>query len=53
MAPPLGASAVDFAAGQTRANNAVVSLRGGGAVGVANVSSGTVDVVVDVNGYFK
>lgn len=53
VAPPLGASAVDFASGRTRANNAVVSLRGGGAIAVANVSSGTVDVVIDVNGYFK
>ncbi|HVT17518.1 MAG TPA: hypothetical protein VHQ90_15240 [Thermoanaerobaculia bacterium] len=44
-----------FNAGQTRANNAVVSLSGnplGSATATAQVP-GTVHLVIDVNGYFK
>lgn len=52
--PPL-ASTLNFSAGQTRTNNAVLSID---ATGVLTVSpavsgSGTVQMVVDVNGYFQ
>lgn len=50
-----GTSNVNFQAGQTRANNAVVSLAtdGSGSLGVLNGSSGTSHVLIDVNGYFQ
>jgi hypothetical protein len=48
-------SAINFAAGQVRSNNAVVALSkdGTGTFTVQLDSSGTLDLVVDVNGYFK
>jgi hypothetical protein len=52
--PPV-ASTLNFAAGVTRANNAVVTLAadGTGTVKVKNRSTGTVHFVLDVNGYFQ
>jgi hypothetical protein len=52
--PPL-ASSLNFTAGQTRANNAIVSLAadGSGTIKVKNGSAGTVHFVLDVNGYFQ
>lgn len=56
---PLGtmlpvASAINFGGGQTRANNAVASLGDGGALGVhVDQGSGTVHLIIDVNGYFQ
>jgi hypothetical protein len=52
--PPV-ASTISFRATQTRANNAMVVLAtdGTGTIGVKNDAAGTVDVVVDVNGYLK
>jgi hypothetical protein len=44
---------ITFAAGQTRANGAFVSLTPNGYVIVENRSNGTVHVVLDVNGYFE
>jgi len=46
---------IDFVAGLTRANNAIVTLAndGSGTVDVFNGSRGTVHVVIDVNGYFE
>ncbi len=53
MAPPL-VSAVNYAAGQTRAGNGVLTL---GAAGDFVVESdqltGTVHVIIDVSGYFQ
>jgi hypothetical protein len=50
--PP--SSSVNYASGQTRANNAVVSLGTDGALVVSvNQPSGTTHVVFDVNGYFQ
>jgi hypothetical protein len=47
-------SSINYAEGQTRANNAVVSLGADGALIVyVNQPSGTVHVVIDVNGYFQ
>ncbi len=49
------ASNINFAAGQTRANNAVVSLGPGGTVTVYCVGAGpgSVHLILDVNGYFE
>jgi plastocyanin len=47
-------SNVNFQAGQTRANNAIVKLGTGGAIGVSNgQGTGTVHFIADVNGYFE
>jgi uncharacterized repeat protein (TIGR01451 family) len=48
-------SMVNFAAGQTRANNAVVKLSPAGELTATAtlVAPGTVHVVIDVNGYFE
>ena len=49
------ASTVNFLPGQTRANNAVLPLSadGAGQLKIFNGSVGTLDVIVDVNGYFE
>jgi hypothetical protein len=49
------ASTVNFVAGQTRANNAIVMLAssGSGTFAVRNSATASVDVVIDVNGYFE
>jgi hypothetical protein len=55
---PLGsalplASTLNYATNQIRANNAIVPLGTGGAISIfCGQSSGTTDVVIDVNGYF-
>jgi hypothetical protein len=48
-------STIDYATGQVRANNALVALSndGTGTFTVHLDSGGTVELVVDVNGYFK
>lgn len=53
MAP--NTSTISFAANQTRANNAHVRLAtdGSGTLRIQNTSPGTVDVVVDVTGYYR
>jgi hypothetical protein len=50
-----GTSAINFAAGQTRANNAVPLLAydGSGSLKVINGGSGSVHFILDVNGYFE
>jgi hypothetical protein len=53
VSPPT-TSAINYAAGQTRANNAVLSLGANGALVVyVGQPGGTVHVVLDVNGYFQ
>lgn len=49
------ASTLNFTAGRTRANNAIVMLAssGSGTLAVRNSSTASVDVVIDVNGYFE
>jgi len=47
-----GTSTINFGPGQTRANNALVTL-GNGGIAVLNDSAGTVHFIVDVNGYFR
>jgi hypothetical protein len=48
-------STINFNAGQTRANNAILPLSsdGTGGVNIYNGSGGTVHVIIDVNGYFQ
>jgi len=48
-------STLNFAAGQTRANNAIVMLAssGSGTLALRNSSTASVHVVIDVNGYFE
>jgi uncharacterized protein GlcG (DUF336 family) len=54
LGPPL-ASTINFTAGATRANNAIVPLAtdGAGTIQVKNGSAGAAHVVLDVNGYFQ
>lgn len=52
--PPPETSVVNFAAGRTRANNAVALLGTAGKVSVTNgMSDGTVHVVLDASGWFE
>jgi hypothetical protein len=45
---------VDYRAGQTRANNGILGLGAGGDFVVeSGQPTGTVQVIVDVNGYFQ
>jgi hypothetical protein len=46
-------SVVNFRGGQTRTNNAIIGLSGAGALTVQNDATGTVHLVIDVNGYFQ
>jgi hypothetical protein len=47
------ASTINFSAGQTRANNAVLPLGMGGAVSIFNGGTGSAHVVIDVTGWFE
>ncbi|HSB64220.1 MAG TPA: hypothetical protein VLJ18_08640 [Thermoanaerobaculia bacterium] len=49
------ATAISFAPGKTRANNAVLRLAtdGSGTVAVLCASGGIADLIIDVNGYFE
>jgi hypothetical protein len=48
------ASSVNYVAGQTRANNAIVPLNGLGELAVhCSQASGTAHFILDVNGYFE
>jgi hypothetical protein len=52
--PMPGTSSIDFSPSRTRANNALVALAGSTPTfSVFNGSAGTVDFVLDVNGYFQ
>jgi hypothetical protein len=48
-------STINFAPGQTRANDAIIQIGGGttGSITVRNDASGTVHLILDVNGYFQ
>ena len=50
---PTSASTLSFSPRQVRANNAILSLSEAGTLSAENVSAAPVDVVVDVNGYFR
>gem|GEM_PF-3340924 len=51
-APPL-VSTINYRAGQTRANNAILLLGPAGDFDVACASVGTVEFILDVNGHFR
>lgn len=52
---PLGTSSINFAAGQVRANNAILMLatNGTGTVAVQNIGATGTQFLLDVNGYFQ
>jgi PKD domain-containing protein len=51
---PPTTSVINYSAGQTRANNAIVQLGPGGTISVqCDQPSGTVEFILDVNGYFE
>ena len=52
---PFGTSAINFAPGQVRANNAMLTLAtdGTGRLTVVNTSGAATHAVLDVNGYFR
>jgi hypothetical protein len=52
-ASPALTSTINFPAGVVRANNSILPLSAAGELGVSNGAAGTVDLVVDVNGYFQ
>jgi hypothetical protein len=51
--PTPDASTLNFTTGQNRANNGIVRLGAGGDLAIYSAPSGTVHVVLDVNGYFE
>jgi hypothetical protein len=52
--PAPNTSTINFRAGQVRANNAVLPLNGVGSMTVyCAIGAGTVDYIIDVNGYFQ
>ena len=53
-APLPSASAINYGAGQTRANNALLAIGPSGGLGVrCDQSAGSVHVLIDINGYFE
>jgi hypothetical protein len=47
-------SSINYAAGQTRANNAIVTLNAVGELAAfVSQAQGTVHLIIDVNGYFR
>jgi hypothetical protein len=52
-APSPVVSALNYAAGQTRGNNAIAPLSSAGQMAVRCSPSGTAHVILDVNGYFQ
>jgi hypothetical protein len=52
-APPPLTSSINYSAGQTRSNNAVVALGSGDFAVLASQPSGTVHLILDVNGYYE
>jgi hypothetical protein len=53
LSSPPTASTISFRAGRTRANNAIVYLASDGSFLVKNNAAGALDLILDVNGYFK
>jgi hypothetical protein len=51
--PAPGTNTVSYATGRTRANNAILALVDGRLSALVNQPSGTVHLVVDVNGFFR
>jgi fibronectin type 3 domain-containing protein len=54
LSTPSPASVISFSAGWVRANNGVLGLSPGGGLTVyTDMASGTVQLIIDVNGYFQ
>ncbi len=53
IASPPATSTLSFRAGRTRANNTIVSVASDGSFLVKNNGGGSLDFVLDVNGYYK
>ena len=53
LASPPTASSLSFRTGRTRANNALVYIASDGSFLVKNNSAGTLDIIVDVSGYYR
>jgi hypothetical protein len=54
LGTPPSATAISFSMGQTRANNGMFSLSPDGALTIKpDIAAGTVQVILDVNGYFQ
>jgi hypothetical protein len=53
LSSPPTASTLSFSTGRTRANNAIVYLASDGSFLVKNNAAGALDLILDVNGYFK
>jgi hypothetical protein len=51
--PPPLVSTINYRAGQTRANNAILLLGASGDFTVSCAGTGTVDFILDVNGYLQ
>ena len=52
-APAPLASNLNYVAGQTRANNAIVPLNASGQLAALCGPTGTTHLIIDVNGYFQ
>jgi len=52
-AAPPSASTINFSPGPPRANNSVLALSQDGELAVYNGAPGSVDLILDVNGYFQ
>jgi len=52
-AAPPSASTINFSPGTPRANNSILPLSHDGELGVYNGAAGSVDLILDVNGYFQ
>ena len=51
---PGSTSAINYSAGQTRTNNAIIALDDQGRIAVfCGQATGTVDFILDVSGYFE
>jgi Domain of unknown function DUF11 len=52
--PPTGTTSISYSTGQTRANNAVITLNAGQVQALAGQAGGTTThLLIDVNGYFQ
>jgi hypothetical protein len=52
-APTPAVSALNWSAGQTRGNNAIIPLSASGHIATTCAPSGTTHLIIDVNGYFQ
>ncbi len=53
IASPPASSSLSFRAGRTRANNTIVYVASDGSFLVKNKAAGGLDLLLDVNGYYK